>query len=108
MTMHNPMSRTLLALLALTLALGGCVYKQDIRQGNPVDAEALEQVQPGQTTRAQVRFLLGTPIVADPFHNDRWDYVYYFEDGKTGRTVQRRYEVYFDGDVVARVVEADG
>ena len=93
--------------LVCAVLLGGCIYKMDIRQGNQFDEDAIEQVQAGQTTRNQVRFLLGTPIVADPFHSERWDYVYYYRSGKTGQKVERRYEVYFDGDVVARIVEID-
>ena len=94
-----------LLVLVCVLFLNACIYKQSIQQGNQFDEDAVAQVLPGQTTRNQVRFLLGTPIVADPFHQDRWDYVYYFKDGKTGRVIQLRYEVYFDGDVVERIEE---
>lgn len=94
------------ALLAMALLAGGCVYKMDITQGNHVDAQTIARIEPGMS-RSQVRFLLGTPIVADPFHADRWDYVYYFRNGRNGTTERRRYEVYFDGDVVERVVEAE-
>ncbi len=96
-----------LTVLICAAVLSACIYKQDIRQGNQFDEEAIAQVQAGQTTRSQVRFLLGTPIVADPFHSDRWDYVFYFRDGKTDATRLRRFEVYFDGDVVSRIVEVN-
>ncbi|MBT8144018.1 MAG: outer membrane protein assembly factor BamE [Gammaproteobacteria bacterium] len=91
----------------LALLLSGCVYKQDIRQGNQFDEESIAQIEPGETTRNQVRFLLGTPIIADPFHANRWDYVYFYKSGKTGKTQQRRYEIYFSDDVVERIVEVE-
>lgn len=96
----------LLPVLATLLLSTACVYKQDIRQGNQFDEDAIAQVEAG-ITRSQVRFLLGTPIVADPFHANRWDYVFFHKDGKTGKVTQRRFEVYFDGDVVERIVEID-
>lgn len=93
------------ALLALLLG-GGCVYKMDITQGNHVDAETIAKIEPGMS-RSQVRLILGTPVVADPFHANRWDYVYYHRNGRSGKTERRRFEVYFDGDVVERVVAAE-
>ena len=54
-------------------------------------------------TRSQVQFLLGTPMVADSFHRDRWDYAYYFRQGRS-RDVDRRWlVVHFDSDRVARI-----
>jgi outer membrane protein assembly factor BamE len=60
-----------------TLFLAGCslIYRVDIHQGNVISQEMVNQLKPGMTKR-QVAFLLGTPLVADPFHDDRWDYVY--------------------------------
>jgi outer membrane protein assembly factor BamE len=80
-----------------------CVYRIDIQQGNVLEEDAIEQVQVGMT-RSQVQFLLGTPMVADSFHRDRWDYAYYFRQGRS-RDIERRWlVVYFDGD---RVVQLD-
>ena len=82
-------------------------HKMDIQQGNYVTQDMVEKLKPGMT-RNQVRFVLGTPLVADPFHADRWDYVYVMQ--KRGRVVeQRRIVIVFkddkldrvDGDVVA-------
>ncbi|MCZ0955245.1 MAG: outer membrane protein assembly factor BamE, partial [Rhodospirillaceae bacterium] len=64
-------------LAVLLLAAGGCVYRIDIQQGNLLEEDAIEQVELGMT-RSQVQFLLGTPMIADSFHQDRWDYTYYF------------------------------
>jgi outer membrane protein assembly factor BamE len=89
-------------LLVAGLWLAGCIYRIDIQQGNLLEARDVEQVQAGMT-RSQVQFLLGTPMVADSFHRDRWDYTYYFRRGRS-RDVERRWlVVYFDGDRVARV-----
>jgi outer membrane protein assembly factor BamE len=93
--------------LALVLAVpaglaGGCVYRLDVQQGNLLEQKDIEAIQPGMT-RNQVRFLLGTPIAADPFRADRWDYMYYLKPGKSRRTTQRWIIVWFDGDTVREV-----
>jgi outer membrane protein assembly factor BamE len=80
----------------------GCVYRINIQQGNFLDQAAVEQVAPGMT-RSQVRYLLGTPMVSDPFEKERWDYIYYLKKGRSTRVDSRRVTVYFDGDKVARL-----
>lgn len=87
----------------MTLALlSGCVYRIDIQQGNVVEQEDVEQVEVGMT-RSQVQFLLGTPMVSDTFHENRWDYTYYFRQGRS-RDIQRRwFIVYFEEDRVVRL-----
>ena len=57
------------------------VYRMDIQQGNMVDQEMLDRLKPGMTKK-DVKFILGTPLLIDPFHADRWDYVYSFEIGR--------------------------
>ena len=90
------------AVLLTGLSLTGCVYRIDIQQGNLLEQVDIDQIQVGMT-RSQVQFLLGTPMVADSFHRDRWDYAYYFRQGRS-RDVERRWlVVHFDGDRVARV-----
>lgn len=75
-------------------------YKVDVVQGNVVTQEVMAQIQPG-LGRMQVREILGTPLLADPFHLDRWDYV--FTIRRQGVPDQkRRVTVYFNGDEVAR------
>jgi len=90
------------ALLA-TFLLSACVYQAPLSQGNLLDEEDLEQVEVGMT-RSQVRFLLGTPMIDDPFHRDRWDYVYYLRLGRDEARFKRWVSVFFDGDYVTRVV----
>src|SRR5262249_13345667 len=61
-----------LVTLLAALALGGCVYRMDVQQGNYLEGKTVDQLQVGMT-RTQVRYLLGTPLVPDVFDKDRWD-----------------------------------
>jgi len=90
--------------LILLAALAGtaCVYRIDIQQGNLLDDDDIVQVEVGMT-RSQVQFLLGTPMVADSFHRDRWDYAYYLNRGRSPEREQRWLVVYFGEDRVTRV-----
>lgn len=76
-------------------------YHLDIRQGNFVTQEQVAQLKPG-LTREQVRYVLGTSLLTDPFHGNRWDYVYRYDTGK-GVVQQRRLTVYFEDNKLARV-----
>lgn len=86
-------------------------YRIDVRQGNYVTQDMVARLKPGMS-REQVRFALGTPLVTDPFHADRWDYVYRFQPGR-GEAQLRRLVVFFEdgklvrvgGDVVAESAE---
>ena len=100
------MRRSRLLLVAASCALiAACSYKPsfineykiDIQQGNVLTQEMVSQLKPGQT-RDQVRFLLGTPLVSDIFHQQRWDYIYRFKSGKTGDVESRKLTVFFDGE----------
>ena len=95
------LQRLLLGLVLGALA-SGCVYRINIQQGNFLDQAAVEQVQPGMT-RSQVRYLLGTPMVADSFDKERWDYLYYLKKGRSSHVDSRRVTVYFEGDKVAKL-----
>ncbi len=94
------------ALLILLLPTGGCVYRMAVQQGNFLDARQVTQVQVGMT-RAQVRFLLGTPMLPDAFDNDRWDYLYTLQVRALKKPQRQRLTVFFEGDKVARI-ENDG
>lgn len=90
--------------LALGLAItAGCVYHMPVRQGNYLDPAAVTQVRPGMT-HSQVRYLLGTPMVPGAFDNSRWDYDYYLDNSGLSRTQHAHVTVFFQKDVVARVV----
>lgn len=90
-------------LLILSMA-GGCVYQANLSQGNLLKQEDLDQVEVGMTRR-QVRFLLGTPMIDDPFHEERWDYVYYLKIGRDDAIFKRWISIYFDVEKVSEIVD---
>jgi outer membrane protein assembly factor BamE len=112
--MHRPL--LLLPLLAAA-SLAGCgavpripgitPHRIEIQQGNFISQDLVAQLKPGMS-KEQVRLTLGTPLLTDIFHADRWDYVYWRERPGEKRE-QRKLTVYFedgkltrlDGDVVA-------
>ncbi|MDP2030246.1 MAG: outer membrane protein assembly factor BamE [Thiobacillus sp.] len=104
------MRRVLFSVLILSL-LAGCSLVQsvqefgphriDVQQGNALDPESVARLKPG-LNRSQVRFLLGTPLVVDPFRNDRWDYVYILYHAGT-LVEQKRISLFFDGDTLTRI-----
>lgn len=100
--------------LLLCLLLVGCgwsnpihrvgVHKIDIQQGNVITQDMLDRLRPGMTP-SQVRYVLGTPLVVDPFRADRWDYVYMLE--KNGQLKEsRRIAVVFESGVL-KGIEGD-
>ena len=95
-----------LTLIAATLiaafVLDGCVYRAAISQGNLLKDEDLDQVEIGMT-QSQVRFLLGTPLIDDPFHRNRWDYVYYLRLGRQPATFKRWVTIEFEDGVVTEI-----
>jgi outer membrane protein assembly factor BamE len=112
-------SLTSSALLTL-LALAGCsstptedvyrgsilerlpfVYRMPVQQGNIVTEEMIDAVQPGMTKR-QVRYVLGTPLLLDMFHQDRWDYTYTIKRGDNPMQV-RRLTLWFKDDALERI-----
>lgn len=95
--------------VALVLALTACgvprivtPYRMDIQQGNYISQDMVAQLKLGMS-REQVRFVLGTPLVTDAFHADRWDYVYYL-DRFGGRREQRKIAVIFEDGKLAHVL----
>jgi outer membrane protein assembly factor BamE len=95
-------SRPRILAFCLAALLSACVYRINIQQGNFLDQAAVDQVKTGMT-RSQVRYLLGTPMVADSFNKERWDYIYYLKKGRNSHVDSRRVTVYFDADKVAKL-----
>lgn len=96
---------SLIALIALTLwSAAGCVYVAPISQGNVLKQEDIDQVEVGMT-RSQVRFLLGTPMIDDPFHANRWDYVYYQKIARQDAAFKRWISIHFESERVSAVVK---
>jgi outer membrane protein assembly factor BamE len=101
-------------LIFLTLLLASCdsfyiplltPYKMDIRQGNFVSPDMREKLKLGMT-KAQVRYVLGTPMINDAFHGSRWDYAYRLEH--RGKLVEsQNLTLYFEGDNLARIIDGD-
>ena len=96
---------TILILVGLTLSAPGCsAYKIDIRQGNTLDPEVIDSLRVGMS-KQQVVFLMGTPLVQDPFHPNRWDYVYTFKPGG-GKMTRQHVCLYFEGDRLSKIDKA--
>lgn len=81
------------------------VYRINVEQGNVVNAEMIEKLRPGLNKR-QVRYILGTPLIEDSFHEDRWDYRYLLRNG-TETIAETRLTLWFDGEELARVEGPD-
>jgi outer membrane protein assembly factor BamE len=98
---HFLISALFLSLLAGCSGVNIGPHRIDVQQGNALDQENVARLKPG-LSRSQVRFLLGTPLVVDPFRTDRWDYVYvYYKAGKLAE--KKRITLFFEGDTLARI-----
>ncbi len=98
------------ASLAAALLLAGCgsftdhlpkflrPYRPDVQQGNVITNDMVEQLRPGMT-RDQVKFMLGTPLLTDAFHPDRWDYLYYLNP-RSGAPQRRNLSIVFKDDML--------
>jgi outer membrane protein assembly factor BamE len=104
-SMQITISRAARALLmaAGMLVVAGCAYHMPIQQGNHLDATTVAKVKAGMT-RAQVRYLLGTPMVPGGFEHDRWDYDYYLKLRHLEHPRRNHVVVYFQNEVVDHVV----
>lgn len=100
---HKILSPLLAASLASVLMLGaGCVHKVDIHQGNLISAEQVEKLELGMS-REQVIGLLGSPLLTDPFHVDRWDYFTWSKTGRKEEIRRQRLTLLFKGDQLAEI-----
>lgn len=91
--------------MCVLAASAGCSllgpHRLTVNQGNILEQEQVERLAVGMT-REQVQFLLGTPLISDPFHQNRWDYVYSIQNGFDPR-VQRRITLEFSGEFLASI-----
>ena len=118
---HMRAMKFLLPAIAILLAACGSegryklpgVYRIDVQQGNIIEQEMLSRLEPGMD-KTQVKFIMGTPSLIDPFHTDRWEYIYTFAKG--GRQPKQRHVTlyfndeklaYIDGDVVPGLERPD-
>jgi outer membrane protein assembly factor BamE len=81
------------------------VYRINVEQGNVVNEEMVEKLRPGLNKR-QVRYIMGTPLIEDSFHADRWDYRYLLRNGNE-TLAETRLTLWFDGDELARAEGPD-
>jgi outer membrane protein assembly factor BamE len=104
---RSDVQRVLILILALATAACGYFpmltpYTIEVQQGNYVTQEMTAQLKPG-LTRDQVRFVLGTPLVSDVFHDDRWDYIFTRRRANSQEVEVRRIAVYFEDGKLKRV-----
>ncbi|MDX1811918.1 MAG: outer membrane protein assembly factor BamE [Gammaproteobacteria bacterium] len=96
-------SRFSVVILLTFLASACTIHRIDIQQGNIIKPEQIEQLKTGLTKR-QVRFIMGTPLIQDPFHADRWDYVFSLEPGNLRKVTEyQRITVFFKDDKLVNV-----
>jgi outer membrane protein assembly factor BamE len=96
------MRKLLFVVLVASLTAGcGVIYRQPIYQGNLLEQSAVEQLQAGMS-KQQVVTLLGTPSIADPFNQARWDYTASQRVGRLARTEVKNLTLWFEGDSLTR------
>lgn len=95
------MKKLLIISLLCSQFIFGCAYKPDVQQGNTFDEKQLSQLKVGMT-KQQVVFVMGTALLKDPFHKNRWDYLYTF--AKNQNNAERRLlTLYFDKNILSRI-----
>ena len=104
------MSLRAIAAIALAVPLAGCgvpralgiaPYKIEIQQGNFISQEMVSQLKEGMS-KEQVRQIMGTPLLADIFHEERWDY-FYSRETTDGRKEKRGLAIFFQDGKLARI-----
>jgi outer membrane protein assembly factor BamE len=99
------------AVLAAVVLLGACgselfqPHKIDIEQGNAISQDEFESLYTGMTQQ-EVMEALGAPMLKNPFHADRWDYVYRLKPGK-GRVRESRFTLYFRDEILVKIEGED-
>ena len=83
------------------LAQTPLMYKPDIQQGNVISQEQINRLEPGMS-KNQVRYLMGTPMLVDTFHQDRWDYVFTMKKGG-GDVKRERVALFFKDDQLVKI-----
>lgn len=97
------MPRTVLLSLLAACLFSGCAYRADLAQGNYIEQQLVDLLRPGMTAE-QVRYVLGTPMLIDPFDQSRWYYVHYLREGWNDPVISRLIAI-FNGTLL---VDIDG
>ena len=96
----------LLKLLLICFITSSCVYRPDLQQGNLLKIENIDRVEIGMT-KSQIRYLLGGPVIGNPYQTDRWDYIYLYQDRMSSDPTNddQRYwlVVYFENEKVIQI-----
>jgi len=93
----------LLLTICITTLLWACsIHRMDVQQGNALTQEMLSKLEVGMEQR-KVRRIAGTPLITDPFRNNRWDYIYTFKHGITGEIQYSYITLYFENEVLVKV-----
>ncbi len=104
------MRKIILSLSLLSLSLTSCstvlnnlpyVYKIDVNQGNMIDQTMIDQLRPNMTKR-QVLYVMGSPMLVDFFHQNRWDYIFSSKKGGEVRE-QKTVSIFFEGDQIKNI-----
>ena len=97
------MRRFLILIISLFFSqfLVSCAYKPDVQQGNTFDEKQLSQLKVGMTQQ-QVVFVMGTALLKDPFHKNRWDYIYSLAKGQNNAE-RRLLTLYFEKDLLSKI-----
>jgi outer membrane protein assembly factor BamE len=102
MTLNMRKTTVLLFAFICFAISSGCVYRAAVSQGNLIKQEDLDQVEIAMT-KNQVRFLVGTPMIDDPFARNRWDYVYYLKIGRNVASQKRWVSIIFVDELVSEI-----
>ena len=96
-----------LLLIVTAIAMSSCslIYKLPTRQGNVIEQKQLDKLELGMSPE-QVKFVMGTPLAASPFRNDRWDYVGYYRSPR-GKESRRTVSLYFEGRQLIKMEGVD-
>ena len=97
------MRRVLILIITLFFSqfLARCAYRPDVQQGNTFEEKQLSQLKVGMTPQ-QVTFIMGTALLKDTFHKNRWDYIYTFAKGRS-KAERRLLTLYFKNDRLSKI-----
>lgn len=91
----------LIITLLFSQFLASCAYKPDIQQGNTFHGKQVSQLKVGMTQQ-QVVFIMGTSLLKDTFHKNRWDYIYTMKRGRA-KAERRLLTLYFENDILSKI-----
>jgi len=88
----------------ISLTLSACVFQPSVQQGNFIEQDKVEQIEIGMT-KNQIRFLMGTPMIDDPFNENRWDYVYFLKIGRNQAASKAWVSIIFEENKVNQIIK---